>query len=343
MVEKNHSFSSAKGDSDRFKIMFPDSAIAKGYRQSDSRDQYVIKYGIADHLKKQLIYDVKNTSYSFLLDETTNPQAKKQYDGHVIYWPRRSDNIVHSYCGLLFVGHCTAVDLVKHYEEFVKQLDIDSKLLLHKLTQKLSEMDKSFFKLGSGSLHPVHSAFQNGIKQLFQGQVPSATSNSEGSGELPKKKGTFDLDNFFADIHSFFELSGARREDYTSLESVTGVAAEYAKKHAETCWVSMKYVAFQCLEQWPNLKEYFLKFLLKQKNFKHEIENTARYTCLKTCFADPFHGGLRCLCCFSCARFRDTFIVIPKQGPYNSSSVRCYALSSLWSPKKIHSWLKIVF
>ena len=37
MVEKNHSFASAKGDSDRFKLMFPDSTIAKGYQQSDSK------------------------------------------------------------------------------------------------------------------------------------------------------------------------------------------------------------------------------------------------------------------------------------------------------------------
>ena len=75
----------------------------------------------------------------------------------MIYWSKRSDSIVHSYCGSLFVGHCTAVDLVGHYEEFVKQLDIDSKFLLNfgmirlnfnlsfedKLTQKLSEVDTS--------------------------------------------------------------------------------------------------------------------------------------------------------------------------------------------------------
>ena len=250
--------------------MFPDSTIAKGYQQSDSKVQYVINYDIADHLKKQLIYDVKNTPYSVLFDKTTNSQVKKQYDGYVICWSKRSDSIVHSYCGSLFVGQCAAVDLVKHYEEFVKQLDIDSKFLLHfgmdrpnvnlsfedKLTQKLPEVDTSFLKLGTCSLHPVHPAFQKGIKQLFQGQVPSATSNSENSGELPKKKGTFDLDDFFTDIHSFFKLSSARLEDYTSLESVTGVVAEYAKKHAETRWVSMTYVAVRCLEQWPNLKEF---------------------------------------------------------------------------------------
>ena len=45
-------------------------------------------------------------------------------------------------------------------------------------------------------------------------------------------------------------------------------------------------MAVWCLEQWPNLKEHYHTFLPKQKNFKWEIENTARYTQLKTCFAD---------------------------------------------------------
>ena len=131
MVEKNHSFAPAKGYSDRFELMFPDNTIAKGYQQSDSKVQYVIKYGVADHLKKQLIYDVKNTPYPFLFDETTYSQVKKQYDGYVIYWTKRSDSIVHSYCGSLFVEHCTAFDLVEYCEEFLKQLDIDSNFVLH--------------------------------------------------------------------------------------------------------------------------------------------------------------------------------------------------------------------
>ena len=52
---KKYSFASAKGDSGRFKLMFRDSTLGKGYQQSDSKVEYVIKYGIADHLKKQLI------------------------------------------------------------------------------------------------------------------------------------------------------------------------------------------------------------------------------------------------------------------------------------------------
>ena len=72
------------------------------------------------------------------------------------------------------------------------------------------------------------------------------------SGE---KESIFDLDDFFNDLHFFFKLSSARREDYPSLENVTNVVAQYAKKHLEMRWLSMKYVALCLLEQWPNLKE----------------------------------------------------------------------------------------
>ena len=188
---------------------------------------------------------------------------------------------------------------MEHYGEFVKQLGLDSNYLLHfgmdgpntnlsfenKLTHQLAEVNTSFLKIGSCSLHPVHGAFQKGIKQLYEGVIPVVTT--ESNKDSNKQKGTFDIDDFFTDIHFFFKLSSARRQDYATLEAITGVAAEYAKKHAETRWVSMKYVAVRCLEQWENLKEYFLKFLPRQSNFKHNVEKTQRYVRLKTSLSDP--------------------------------------------------------
>ena len=67
---------------------------------------------------------------------------------------------------------------------------------------------------------------------------------------------------------------------------VTGVVAEYAKKHAETRWVSMKSVAIRRLEQWKNLEEYFLRYLPKQSNFKKDVVNTQRYCRLKEAFSN---------------------------------------------------------
>lgn len=89
------------------------------------------------------------------------------------------------------------------------------------------------------------------------------------------------MDDFFEDLDFFFKRSSARREDYTSLATIT-VADEYMKKNDLTRWVSSKYVTLLCLEQWENLKKCFLEFLPQRKNFKKEVEKTQRYLRIKS-------------------------------------------------------------
>ena len=78
MVDKNHSFSSANGDSDRFKKMFPDLQIVAKYSQEETKSKYVVQFGLAPFVKDELSTDVQKTPYSFKFDETTNSQVKKQ-------------------------------------------------------------------------------------------------------------------------------------------------------------------------------------------------------------------------------------------------------------------------
>ena len=46
-VVSNFSFASANGDGDRFRQMFPDSKIAKGFSQNETKMMYVIKFGLS--------------------------------------------------------------------------------------------------------------------------------------------------------------------------------------------------------------------------------------------------------------------------------------------------------
>ena len=55
------------------------------------------------------------------------------------------------------------------------------------------------------------------------------------------------------------------------MEKRTNVTAEFAKKHVDARWLSMKLTCVRVLEQWDNLCEHFLTFLPTQKNFKQEI------------------------------------------------------------------------
>ena len=226
------------------------------------------------------------------------------------------------------VGHCKSDDLVDHYTEFSKELGFTSSHLLHfgmdgpkvnlsfenKMSALLEQSNDTFLKLGSCSLHPVHTAFANGIKALFQGEV--IIEDKDGN----KKESTFDLDDFFQDLHFFFKLSSARREDYASLADITTITAEYTKRHAETRWVSMKYVALRVLEQWANLTEYFLKFVPRQKNFKKEIKNTQRYIRIKTALENELMVSYVAFCAFAADDF-EKFLV-----PFQSGEPRIHLL-----------------
>ena len=298
VVRANHSFASVSGNAERYRMMFGEkNPVASCYSMCETKVAYIIKFGIAPYVRRKLVKDLADTPFSFLFDETTTSQVKKQYDGYVIYWSSRAGKVVHQYCGSLFVGHCDADALVNHYTEFAEAFGLDSSMLLHfgmdgpntnlsfekKMKKHLEEFNQFFLQIGTCSLHPVHTAFANGVKKLFKCEfvIQAATDTSE------EKKGSFDMDEFFHDLHFFFKRSSARREDYASLESVTGIVAWYTMRHAETRWVSMKYVALRVLEQWDNLKEYFMKFLPKQSSFKRDVEKTLRYKRICAAFSEP--------------------------------------------------------
>ena len=259
-VDKNYSYSSSTQMSELYRIMFPDSAIAKSFTGGATKISYLVKHGLTPYFEERLKNNISGVPFTFKFDETTTKQVKKQYDGYLCYWSNSSEQVENRYLGSLFVGHCTAADLVDHYLEFKQRWHLENHLLLHigmdgpsvnqlfekNLRQNFIENSNSeFLQLGTCSLHPVHTAFKKGISEL-----------------------DFPFESFFHDLSFYFHLSSARREDYKSIEKITEVTAVYVKKHGPTRWLSMKPVGTRVLEQIDNLREYFLNFLPKSKGFK---------------------------------------------------------------------------
>ena len=73
------------------------------------------------------------------------------------------------------------------------------------------------------------------------------------------------LFRFLFNMHVFFKMASARREDYNHLEDVTEVTANNVLCHSSVHLLTMKHVLVRIIEQWPNLKEYVITFLPKQK------------------------------------------------------------------------------
>ena len=290
-AQYNYSFSSAQGDGDRYRLMFPGHPAAENYSCSSTKSAYMLQYGIGEILKEDLKKDMQRVPYTFKFDETTTSQVKKQYDGYICYWSPSYDQVVNMYAGSLFVGHCPAKELVRHFYEMTVPLSLDGEHLLHigkdgpnvnlkfedDLCDELHEKEETtILNLGSCSLHPVHTAFKKGLQEL-----------------------DFGFESFFNDISFFFKLSAARREDYSEVAMVTGIAAEFAKKFGATRWLCMKKVGVRCLEQWKNLIQYFMKFLPTTSTFKYTIEGTNRYIRIKDILQKSTSEAYLAFMCFA--------------------------------------------
>ena len=218
--------------------MFQDSSIAASYRQSYTKVSYILKFSIADHLKKQFI--------TFKFDETTTIKTKKKYNGYLQYCSSSHEEIVNSYCGSIFIGHCCSLyDLVQHHHEFENAMELDTTFLLH---------------LGMDGLN-VNKKFASVLILQIEEETNSKVLACFTQFTLHFKKGwkslILILMSFSMTCIFFFKLTSARHGDYAS--ELTNVVAKYTMKHTSTRSISMKYVCICLLEQLPNLKGYFLK------------------------------------------------------------------------------------
>ena len=95
--------------------------------------------------------------------------------------------------------------------------------------------------------------------------------------------------------------------------------------------------AWNSSQTWRNI----LLSSFRNKNFKREIENTARFTRLKTCFADSTMEAYVVFVAFVAQDFEAFLLPLESKDPMIHLLYPAM-LSSLCSPKKIHRWGKIV-
>lgn len=129
-VKANFSFKSNNENNELFMTMFPDSVIAQSYKMSETKCKYLIQFGIYPYILEEFKEDIKKSPFSFLFDETTTVQVKKQLDGYIRYESKQHSQILTRYCGSVFHGHCLATDIKSDFVEFGKMMSWDVQYLL---------------------------------------------------------------------------------------------------------------------------------------------------------------------------------------------------------------------
>ena len=193
-----------------------------------------------------LVDDLKklDVPYSLHFDETTSSQVKKQMDLTLRYWsPTHNEVWVNLYKSLFF-GHAEGAKVAGRIYEVLKKDDLpvqklctlirDGPNVNKTIFRKLEEVIKAdypdfggFVDLGSCILHQVHSAFAKGMEEYGK-----------------------DIGQLCTDVHSLFQHSAARREDYEELQYSMGVDQHKFQEHTEVRWLSLGPAVQRILEQW---------------------------------------------------------------------------------------------
>ena len=277
-VDSNLPFSVADSDAEKYAKMFPCCREVKDYHQKSNKVKYMIQFGIAPSLIEVILAELRDLPFTFRFDETTTSQIKKQYDGYATYDSPFFGRIITTYIGTLFVGKCTADDLLKYTNEMMERLKLETESILslgmdgpnvnlsfkRKLESELVKKNTKIIDVGSCPLHIAANGFLEVLKSL-------------------QSEAGIDLDQIVLDLYGFFKYSAKRIKDYLSVKEFTDLQGRRMLKHVSTRWVSIQDVLIRILEQLPNLVKYFLTDLPKEPGFNNKsgVGNQERYIRIK--------------------------------------------------------------
>jgi hypothetical protein len=195
---------------DLFKMMFPDSAVARDVTLEPTKFSYVISDGLGPYFHNILVDDIKKSASFFTVevDGTSNVAVRHQLDMHIRFWSEKEGRVITAYYYSKMLGHATAEIMSR---EILNRLETDgipikkflmlscdgpsvNKLLHKMLNARVQQEKSSLVSFGSCAIHVMHHAFRKGINALG-----------------------WSLDEFAVDIFYWFKHSPVRKEEVTSV------------------------------------------------------------------------------------------------------------------------------
>jgi hypothetical protein len=268
-------FRSCDGITDTFQAMFNSDIVAKDMQLSRSKVSYVIADGLGPHFMKELVKDINESKTPFVVeyDETTQAQIKKQLNIQIRYWSKmRNEVCVRFYKALMF-GHAEGAKVASRIIETLQEDGIQlqnlsclssdgpnvNKTIWTHVQKRLTDAGHNgLIQIGSCNIHVVHNAFRAALCQF----------------------GT-DAEELAIDLHTFFKLSAARREDFSSVQLDLELKEEFFVRHVTSRWLTFGRAVKRILSQWPAICQYIA--MLQKKDAKQQPVSAAYRRIARQC------------------------------------------------------------
>ncbi|XP_067234025.1 uncharacterized protein [Chanodichthys erythropterus] len=255
-----------------FQAMFPDSECVSAFSCGRDKTAYLARFGIAPYVKKELVARINQGNFVIMFDESMNRATNsKQLDLHVRHWVTDQTGTHHvqsRYLGSQFMGHSTAEDLLEHFKECTKDLNLRNMISLSmdgpsvnwKFVNLLQQEHGVQFGgvqliiVGSCGLHTLHNAFKSGFE-------------------------VWQIQKVLKSLHYLFHNAPARREDFTSSTSSTTFPLPFCGHR----WLENLPTVQRAIEIWPAIE----KFVDQVKSKVVKNPGTSSYDTLSEARLDP--------------------------------------------------------
>ncbi|CAF4651079.1 unnamed protein product [Rotaria sp. Silwood1] len=259
------SYNSSQYIQELFSQMFSDSNIVKEFSMKPRKLSYILSHGTGHYFTKIMLHDLmKAPGYTLIFDETITVSVRKQLDLHFRYWCERKQEIVVRYYKSIFLGHATAEILFRNMIDTLRADGIDIKKILmlgrdnpnvnktveimmdqeirlerEKQSSSTIKSNIGLIHIGSCPLHLIHNSFKIGM---------------DGTN--------WSIEEFLNNLGFWFSRSPSRREDYLKLaKNLSNDIGKFIRRFIIIRWLDVGPIIERVIEQWTNLKEYFIRFI----------------------------------------------------------------------------------
>lgn len=226
---------------------FPDSAIIKSVNLGRTKATNIVKTVLGPILTEELVSKLKKTTFSIIMDETTDISVKKQCALAVIFFDEDE-----------FLVHTQFLDIYEVTSGKAKDL---TDALLNWLTNKQIPL-KNFVGFASDTTNSMVGQ-HNSVFSHLKDRIPhiACVKCSCHMIHLVASKACLKLPRFVEDflrnVGSHFSRSSLRQEKLKELQIFFNVDVHKILSPSITRWLSLQACVNRVLEQYDVLSEYF--------------------------------------------------------------------------------------
>ena len=243
----NLSFLSSDHASKLFKVMFPDSEIAKSFSSGHTKTEAVITDGLAPYFHAMTVSNL-STPFSILIDES-NDKVDKPCIILVKLLEPELGNVCTRFLDMPVVNIGTAVNIFRALKESLEK----NGLSFSKAVSFMSDTANVMKGCRSG----VQKLIKNEISHLYDVGCTCHLADltiKAGVTSLP-----VDIDQLFRDIFYYFYHSSKRNQEFADFwRSLFTMEPQAILKHCPTRWLSLLRCVNRYLNQYEGLKSYFV-------------------------------------------------------------------------------------